>query len=294
MKNTNADSLLKIIREENTRKVTTVEEARRRLRVFYARFHSEQHIISEPLSIENIPAFRIAVPGVSENCMILFFHGGGFMVGSTEDHIDLCAKLSRAADCSVMSVDYRLAPEYTFPAALNDCVTSYLWLIEKGLSPAFIVPVGISAGGNLVLSMFLKLRAMAISLPKVAVCISPAVDLTFRENAFYKNANNDWLLEEGMSLTRKVYLRGQDPLDPYVSPTYGNLKELPSIYVQAGAREILYDDINTFVEKAKKASVDMRFDVWEGMFHAWHVFASVLPEGQQAIDRIGEYIRRTF
>lgn len=294
MKNMNADSLLKIIRKENTRKVTTVEEARRRLKVFYARFHAEQHIISEPLSIENIPAFRIAVPGVSENYMILFFHGGGFMVGSTEDHIDLCAKLSRAADCSVISVDYRLAPEYTFPAALSDCVTSYLWLIEKGLSPACIVPVGISAGGNLVLSMFLKLRAMAISLPKAAVCISPAVDLTFRQNAFYKNANSDWLLKEGMILTRKVYLRDKDPLDPYVSPTYGNLKGLPSIYVQAGAREILYDDINTFVEKAKKASVDIIFDVWEGMFHAWHVFASVLPEGQQAIDRIGEYIRKTF
>ncbi len=292
MENINAHSLLKIIREENTRKVKTVEEARQRLKHFYARFCSESSIIREPILIGNVPAFRVASPGASEGYTILFFHGGGFMVGSTEDHFDLCAKLSRAADCSVISVDYRLAPKHTFPAALDDCVASYLWLLEKELNPAFIVPVGISAGGNLVLSMFHKLRAMGVSLPKAAVCMSPAVDLATRENAFEKNPDNDWLLKEGMELTRRIYLRDYDPGDPLVSPMYGNLRGFPSIFIQAGTNEILFDDISAFVDKLKKASVDITFDTWEGMFHAWQIFASVLPEGQQAIDRAGSYIRK--
>ena len=113
------------------------------------RFRSKLDIAVEPFFIGHIPAFWISAPGVSKDHTILFFHGGGFMVGSTDDHLDLCGKLSRSAGCRVLSIDYRLAPEHIFPAALDDCIASYLWLIETGTSPSLIVPVGISAGGNL-------------------------------------------------------------------------------------------------------------------------------------------------
>jgi acetyl esterase/lipase len=289
-----AQTVLKIIREENTRKAENIEEVRERLKSFYRRFRSKLDISVEPFFIGNIPAFWISAPDLSRGHTILFFHGGGFMVGSTDDHLDLCGKLSRSAGCRVLSVDYRLVPEHIFPAALDDCIASYLWLIETGTSPSFIVPVGISAGGNLLLSMFLKLRAMDIPFPKAAVCISPAVDMTTRERTFEKDAVNDWILKEDLELLRRIYLRKHDPKDPLVSPTLGDLHDFPPLFVQAGTHETLFDDVSAFVGKAKEAGVDVTFDAWEGMFHCWQIFSSELPEGQQAIDNIGTYIKRTL
>jgi monoterpene epsilon-lactone hydrolase len=289
-----AETVLKIIREENAHKAENIEEVRERLKFFYRRFRSKLDISVEPFFIGHIPAFWISAPGVSKDHTILFFHGGGFMVGSTDDHLDLCGKLSRSAGCRVLSVDYRLAPEHIFPAALDDCIVSYLWLIEMGTSPSLIVPVGISAGGNLILSMFMKLRATGIPLPKAAVCISPAVDMTSREDACEKNAVNDWLLKEDLELLRRIYLRRHDPKDPLVSPTYGDLRDFPPLFIQVGTHETLLDDVSAFVGKAKAAGVDVTFDVWEGMFHCWQIFSSMLPEGQQAIDNIGVYIKKAL
>lgn len=294
MINKTADKILNIIREENARKAENIEEVRERLRAFYFRFRSKLDIVVEPIFIGHIPAFWISAPGVLKDRTILFFHGGAFMVGSTEDHLDLCGKLSRSAMCRVLSIDYRLAPEHIFPAALNDCVTSYLWLIETGTSPSLIVPVGISAGGNLLLSMFMKLRATGIPLPKSAVCISPAVDMTSREEAFENKAANDWIHKEDLELLGRLYLRKYDPKDPFVSPTYGDLRDFPPLFIQVGTHETLFDDVSTFAGKAKKANVDVTFDAWEGMFHCWQIFSSVLPEGQQAIDNIGTYIRKAL
>lgn len=294
MANKGAEKILKIIKEDNAQRAATIEEARERLKTFYFRFRSKRDLAVEPLFIGNIPAFWISSPGASRDHTILFFHGGGFMVGSMEDHLDLCGKLSYSAGCRVLSVDYRLAPEHIFPAALDDCVMSYLHLIEMGSSPSLVVPVGISAGGNLLLSMLMKLRAMGIPLPKAAVCISPAVDLTSREGAFEKNADKDWLLKEGLEFTRRVYLREHDPKDPLASPTYGDLRDFPPLFIQAGTHETLYDDIGVFVEKAEEAGVTVTFDAWKEMFHCWQIFSSVLPEGQKAIDNIGAYIRKTL
>jgi monoterpene epsilon-lactone hydrolase len=294
MANENAEKVLKIIREENARKAENIEEVRERLKAFYFRFRSKLNIVVEPLFIGHIPAFWISAPGALKDHTILFFHGGAFMVGSTDDHLDLCGKLSRSARCRVLSIDYRLAPEHIFPAALNDCMASYLWLVETGTSPSLIVPVGISAGGNLLLSMFMKLRATGIPLPKAAVCISPAVDMTSREEAFEKNADKDWILKKDLELLRRVYLRKHDPRDPLASPIYGDLQNFPPLFIQVGTHETLFDDISDFVARAKEANVDVTFDAWEGMFHGWQIFSSMLPEGQQAIDNIGVYIRKAF
>jgi epsilon-lactone hydrolase len=292
--NEDAEKVLKIIKEEHACKVENIREARERLEVFYLRFRSKLDIAVEPFFFGHIPAFWISAPGASKDYTILFFHGGSFMVGSTNDHLDLCGKLSRSAGCRVLSVDYRLAPEHIFPAALNDCIASYLGLIETGTSPSLIIPVGISAGGNLILSMFMKLRAAGILLPRTAVCISPAVDVTSREEAFAKNADKDWISKEDLELPRRIYLRKHDPGDPLVSPTYGDLRDFPPLFIQAGTHETLFDDIRAFVEKAKKTGVDVTFDVWEEMFHCWQIFSSMLPEGQQSIDNIGIYIKKVL
>jgi epsilon-lactone hydrolase len=289
-----AEKILNIIREEHAHQAETIGEARQRLKVFYLRFRSKLDITVEPVFIGHVPAFWISAPGASKDRTVLFFHGGGFMVGSTEDHLDLCGKLSHSAECRVLSVDYRLAPEHVFPAALDDCIASYLWLIETGATPSQIITVGISAGGNLILSMFMKLRAMGIPLPKAAVCISPAVDMTSREDTFEKNIAKDWISKEDFELLRRIYLRKHDPKDPLVSPTHGDLRDFPPLFIQAGTHETLFDDISTFVGKAKEMSVDITFDAWEGMFHCWQIFSLMLPEGQRAIDNVGTFIRKTF
>jgi epsilon-lactone hydrolase len=294
MANKAAEKILNIIREEHARKAESIKEARARLEAFYSRFRSKLDIVVEPFLIGHIPAFWISTPGASKDYTIFFLHGGSFMVGSTNDHLDLCGKLSRSAGCRLLSIDYRLAPEHIFPAALDDCMGSYLWLIETGIVPSRIVPVGISAGGSLILSMFMKLRATEISFPRAAVCMSPAVDIAYQEGAFGKNIGKDWISREDLELLRRTYLRKHDPKDPFVSPIYGNFHGFPPIFVQAGTNETLFDDISTFVGKAKEAGVDMTLDAWEGMFHCWQIFSSILPEGQQAIDNIGAFIRKVF
>jgi monoterpene epsilon-lactone hydrolase len=294
MINEAAEKILNMVKEEQSRRVESIREARERLEIFYMRFRSKLDITIEPIFIGHIPAFWISSQGISNDHTILFFHGGGFMVGSTEDHLDLCGKLSRSAGCRVLSIDYRLAPEHIFPAALDDCMASYRWLIEMGTSPSLIVPVGISAGGNLLLAMFMKLREKGLPLPRAAVCISPAVDMTSREDSLEQNVAHDWILKEDLELLRRVYLRKHDPGDPFVSPTCGDLQNFPPLFIQIGTHETLFDDVSTFVGKAKKAGVDVTFDAWEGMFHCWQIFSSALPEGQQAIDNIGTYIRKIF
>jgi epsilon-lactone hydrolase len=294
MINGTAEKVLNIVREEHNRKMKTVMEARERLEVFYLRFCSKLDITVEPIFIGHIPAFWISASGVSKDHAILFFHGGGFMVGSTADHLDLCGKLSCSAGCRVLSIDYRLAPEHIFPAALDDCVASYLWLIETEINPSRVIPVGISAGGNLILSMFMKLRSRGVSLPGAAVCISPAVDISSREDAGERSIDKDWISKRDLEFLRRIYLLNHDPKDPFVSPVYGDLHGFPPIFVQAGTHETLFDDISAFVEKARGAAVDVTFDTWEGMFHCWQIFSSMLPEGQRAIDDIGIYIKKVF
>jgi acetyl esterase/lipase len=289
-----AEKLLKTIRKESPLEAQSIEQAREDLEIFYSRFRSEQDISVETVPVEHISAFWISTLNTAKDHVILFFHGGGFTVGSTNDHLDLCGKLSSSAGCRILSIDYRLAPEFVFPAALNDCVRSYLWLIEHGVSPSLIVPTGISAGGNLVLSMLMKLRETGIPLPKTAVLMSPAVDLASPGRSLEKNGEKDWLAQPTFDMLKKAYVRRHDPKDPLVSPIYGDLRGLPSLFIQAGTHEVLYDDVADFVRKAQKAGVDVTFDTWEGMFHCWQIFSSVLPEGGQAIDSIGGYIKKVF
>lgn len=289
-----AKRLLTIIKLKGSGRAQTVEETRKGVESFYLHFRSIKNIAVEEFFIGPIPAFRISTPGALKDRTILFFHGGGFMVGSTKDHLDLCGKLSLSSGCPVLSIDYRLAPEHPFPAALDDCVDVYRWLIEeKGVKPSRVIPAGISAGGNLIVSMFFRLRAAGVDLPETAVLISPAVNLA-SSGSRETNAQKDWLTKEGLDLLKKAYLQKHDPKDPLVSPTYGDLRGLPPLFVQVGAHEALLDDVSDFVRKAKEAGVDVTFDVWEDMFHCWQIFSSVLPEGQQAIDTIGAYIREKF
>ncbi|HEX2964967.1 MAG TPA: alpha/beta hydrolase [Syntrophorhabdaceae bacterium] len=281
--------LLKTIKNENTREAKSISEARQNMRAFHRKFRSDIKLNVESMSIGDIPVFKISGPLTSRDKVILFFHGGGFVVGCTEDHLELCGRLSYAASMPVISIDYRLSPEYAFPAALEDCMASFAWLTESGFSPSDIAVLGISAGGNLAISMCMNLRDTGSSLPAGMVCISPAVNLTSSHSP--AGDVNDWLNPEVLELARRVYIKGKDEKNPLISPLCGNLEGLPPVFIQAGSHELLFADIVAFKELAEKSGIKTVFDPWDGMFHCWQMFAPVFEPGREAIGVMGAYIR---
>jgi monoterpene epsilon-lactone hydrolase len=291
MANEAAQKVFEIIMKESPLGPMSIKRLRRELEAFYLRFGTEKDYTIEGVQAGSAPGFWISAPGVSADYVTIFFHGGGFTIGSTKDHCDLCVKLSRASCTTVLSVDYSLAPEHVFPAAVEDAVNSYLWLLDQKVDPSRIVISGISAGGTLTLSSLISLRDKGIPLPRAGVCLSPAVDMTHKGQFNTTNAGLDWLTKEGLHVLRDCYLPNMDPMHPLASPTYADIAGLPPLFIQAGSHEMLFDDIVNFVNKAKEAGVDVTFRDWEDMFHCWQIFSSLIPEGQQAIDEAGTYIR---
>jgi monoterpene epsilon-lactone hydrolase len=246
----------------------------------------------ENQNIDDIPGFKICAENTKTDHIILFFHGGCFTIGSTKDHLDLCGKLSSSAGTCVFSIDYRLAPEHKFPAAVEDCLKSYLWLLKQGIEPSKIVLAGISAGGTLALSTLLFLRDNGIELPAGAVCMSPIVDMLFQGHSIITNRGKDWVTQKRLENIKKVYLKGNDLMQPLASPLYADLRKLPPIMIQAGSHEMFLDDIITFHKKAVDSDVEVTFELWKDMFHCFQIFSSRVEEGQSAIDSAGDYIRK--
>lgn len=286
-----AQKVLNIIKKNISLSQGNIFQLRKDFENLYLKFSSDQELNIKKLKIEDIDTFKIHVEDVNENNIILFFHGGGFTIGSTKDHLDLCGKLSASSSSYVLSVDYRLAPEHKFPAALEDCLISYLWLLKEGINPSNIVLAGISAGGTLVLSMLLYLKEKNIKLPAGAVCMSPAVDMLFQGHSIITNRGKDWITQKRLDNLRKVYLKGKDPKNPLASPLYGDLRGLPPLLIQVGSHELLLDDIIKFHKKAKSSDVEISFELWKDMFHCFQIFSSSIPEGQKAIERAGEYVK---
>jgi acetyl esterase/lipase len=270
-------------------------KVRKDLSVFYAGLQeeivmgSDHHL--EGISIRNgLRGIWVSLPDSLAERVVLFFHGGTFTTGSTDSHLGLCIRLARASRARVFSVDYRLAPEHVFPAAVEDAVAAYRFLIAKGYTPHHIVPVGISAGGTLVLSLLISARDQGLPLPLAAVCMSPVTDMEFSGESILKNRERDWITPESLHAMRTVYLAGRDPKDPLASPMHARLARLPRLYVQAGTHELLISDIGAFVDKARWAGVPVQAEIWEGMFHCWQLCAGQIPEGQEAIDQAGLFI----
>jgi acetyl esterase/lipase len=192
--------------------------------------------------------------------------------------------------CRVLAVDYRLAPEYPFPAALDDCVAAYRWLLSNGVSPDQIVIAGDSAGGNLTLSTALILRDAGDPLPAALICISPMTDLACTGETYW--TNKDPMLAPQVALDMARQYAGNTPLDaPLLSPHYADLHGLPPLLIHAGEHELLLSDAIRLAERARCAGVDTRLQVWPGMWHVWHLFTPFLPEAVEAVEDIGVFIR---
>jgi acetyl esterase/lipase len=248
----------------------------------------------EPINVRGVPAEWITTPEVINDHVILYLHGGGYVAGSIASHRDLVMRISRTAKVRILIIDYQLAPEHPFPAALDDAIAAYKWLIsDEKIDPRNIIIGGDSAGGGLTICTLVKIREEDITLPIAAFCLSPWTDLAGTGESIETKAELDpFVTPEDGEFMAKMYLKDADPKNYFASPLYANLQGLPPIYIQVGTSEILLDDSVRLAEKAKKAGVELELDVWEDMIHVFAAFASWAPESQQAIEKIGNFIKK--
>jgi len=246
--------------------------------------------------IDKIPADWIIPSNPIKDCVILYLHGGGWVLGAPITHRGLNSTIAKATGVKILSIDYRLAPEHPFPAPLEDCVDAYKWLLSNGFKSDHIIIAGDSAGGNLTLTTLLKLRDQGIELPAGAICLSPATDLTLADDSYFENAETDPILADiGVFWWMVVYLAGEEPRNPYISPLYADLKGLPPILVQASTCEMLYSDAIRFVEKAKEAGTNAILQSWDDMIHVFQgTRYELLPEAKDAINKIADFTNQLF
>jgi len=246
---------------------------------------------SEKVDAGGVKAEWITAPGAAPDRVILYFHGGGYVLGSIHSHRDMCERLSRAAKARVLALDYRLAPEHPFPAPVEDARAAYLWLLKQGISPKKIAFSGDSAGGGLTFAALLAVKKHNDPMPACAAPLSPWVDLEGIGESMTSRDADDPMVHKPMILQMaQTYLGGASARDPLAAPLHGDLSGLPPLLIQVGARETLYDDASRIAEKAKKSGVSVEFDPWEGQIHVWQIFASRLDEGEQAIQKIGQFV----
>jgi len=222
---------------------------------------------------------------------LLYFHGGGYVVGSTVSHRHIVSRIALAAKARVLSVDYALAPENPFPAAVKDAVKAYRWLLDQGQKPEQIALAGDSAGGGLAAATLLAAREEGLPLPAGAALISPWSDLTCATGSYETRAEADpMIMPEGIRELANIYLTGADPRDPLASPNFGNLAGLPPLLIQVGDDEVLLDDSRNLAARAREAGVDVDLEVAPDMFHVWHAFYQMFTPGEEAIERMGSWL----
>jgi acetyl esterase/lipase len=237
------------------------------------------------------PAGGAQRPGAADRA-IFYTHGGGYVSGNCIDHRMHVARFVQATGIGALLYDYRLAPEHPFPAAMEDTLVAYRWLLEQGIPPAGIIIVGESAGGGLCLASLLAIRDRQLPLPAAGVALSPWTDLACTGDSYRTNVMRDISTLGSWDVWGGYYVGPNDPRNPWISPLYGDLRGLPPILIQVGDHEILLDDSRRFAAKAEAAGVDIRLRVWEGMVHCFPLLAPMFPEATRAWEETIDYIRQ--
>lgn len=246
----------------------------------------------EAVRIGDVPAEWTDADGVARDAAIVYLHGGGYIMGNLDSHRNLVANLSRAAGIRALSVDYALAPEHPFPRAVEDAVAAVGFVHAQGIAPDRVIVAGDSAGGGLTAAALLAMRDRGLPLPAAGVLISPWLDLTQSGATMTSLAEADPMVSKQLlDLCAKCYLGGQDPKTPLASPLFADLTGLPPLLIHVGTAETLLDDARRFDAAARSVGVDATLEEWEDMIHVWHTFSAMLPEANQAIDRIGAFAK---
>jgi epsilon-lactone hydrolase len=249
---------------------------------------------TEVLTIDagGVQAERITRPRSLPNRYVLHLHGGAYLLGFPALFRDFTWRVADAACAQVLCVDYRLAPEHPFPAAVEDAMAAYRWLIGQGVKPRHVAFIGDSSGGGLALASMMRLRDEGSPLPSAAVVLSPWTDLALTGQSLVEYSFSDPIVQvELMPKAVELYLAGADPRSPYASPLYGDPAGLPPILIHVGSDEALRDDAVRMAEHLRARGCRAELEVWPRMFHVWHTFARILPEARVAIARIGAFLQ---
>ena len=241
------------------------------------------------IDIHGIPA-RMIVPGRAyKGRTVLYLHGGAY-VFYISMHDRLVIPFTRLAHAATLVPEYKLAPEHPYPTALEDCLAAYRWLLDSGADPHQLVVAGDSAGGGLAVNLMMRLRDLDLPMPRMAVLISPWVDLSCSGDSMNRNRRYDWISREVSLRMARCYLPEGDLRDPMVSPLYADLHGLPMLYIQAGEAEVLHDQIHAFAAHARAHGVEVLLEMYPKMVHEFQAFDRYTVQSRRALTRIGRVI----
>lgn len=244
----------------------------------------------EPVVVDGVPAAWLTPASTTVNRVILHLHGGSYSLGSIQTEWPLASNIGAAARARVLMIEYRLAPEHPFPAAVQDALTAFRWL-QKAQPASRIAVAGTSAGGGLALALAVALRDAGDPLPAALVCLSPWTDLALTGASLTTRASSDFLFRKEWFIDwSKAYLGTSNPKDPLASPLYADLHGLPPMLIQVGTDEMLLDDSTRLVERASAAGVDASLQLLKGGQHGMQLAANLMPEARQAVTDIGTFL----
>lgn len=246
-----------------------------------------------PVDAGGVPAEWVEAEGSDAQRIVLYLHGGGYVIGSIATHRGLVGRISGEAGTRALLIDYRLAPEHPFPAAVEDAMAAYRFLLDQGFAPERIAIGGDSAGGGLTFATLVALKEGGHPLPGAAFALSPWVDLEGLGATMQSKAAADPMVQkEALIEMSRLYLAGANPRTPLAAPLYADLAGLPPIYVQVGTAETLLDDSSRITERARAAGVPIELEAFDDLIHVFQAFAPAVPESVEAIEKIGAFLRR--
>jgi monoterpene epsilon-lactone hydrolase len=248
-------------------------------------------VIVTPAALGGVPTAEITVDGVEPRHVVLYFHGGVYVLGNAAQAAGLAAQIGRRTQAKVISVDYRLAPEHPYPAAVDDALAAYEALLDGGTAPSDIVFAGESAGGGLAIATMVNARDHQLPQPAAAFVMSPYADLTLAGTTLESKGKADPLLSrEALQARVADYTAGQDAALGLISPIFADLSGLPPLIIQAGTHEVLLDDALRLAQRAATADVAVTLDITPGVPHAFQAYYPILDEAAAALDRAGQFL----
>ena len=270
-------------------------QRRRDMDAGFRQYAIARDVTIEPVTGNGVRAEWTSTPQDDRDAALLYVHGGGYVIGSLDSHRHLVSEAGRAAKAWALALDYRLAPEYPFPAAVEDAVAGYRYLLSRGIRPGCIAIAGDSAGGGLVVAAMLAIREAGLAQPACGWCISPWIDMEGIGETMSSKAEADPMVQrEPLLEMAGLYLGGANPRSPLAAPIYADLRGLAPLLIQVGAAETLLDDAIRLAKAAGAADVRVDLQVWPEMVHVWHLFHPELKAGRRAIEAGGHYVRATI
>ena len=270
-------------------------ERRRRLDALGSQYGLPPDVRTDAVSAGGVAAEWTETPGADPTRVMLFLHGGGYMAGSIASHRNMVAEAGRQAGMRTLALDYRLAPEHPFPAALEDALAGYRYLLDRGFAPGRIAIAGDSAGGGLTIAALVAIRDRGLPMPGSGWCVSPWVDLEGTGESMTAKAEADPMVQKPyLEELARAYLNGADPRTPLAAPLHADLHGLPPLLIQVGAAETLLDDAVRLAGRAGAADVAVTLEVWPEMIHVWHLFHPQLAAGRRALAAAGRFLREAL